>query len=1090
MERAGGHRQSSSDAILAACVDALKSSNSKGLAECDVDIQDVSCITVSAETVGTEAWERNGKSRGAAIWFVPNQGFDRKRRMVYLHGGGFKRYSPSHAVYKSWCSRLAVATGVPVLAIDYRLAPEHFAPAAIHDVLAAVEFAWDHGPDGAEPAQQVILGGDSSGGCQVFASFAASILREVAPGVALKPIKHERRLPSLLWALSAWTDLTCSQASYVSRAWDPATHCGDPIYSSSPEMERTTNASSADPYVGMLDRFDSRLSPLNMNADLLRQLPPTLLLVGDAEVLLDDSQEFAARALKAGAVDVEIRVYPHMWHCWPMYSMLPTLIGRGNERLAESQSACYDLDAFLQRHAILQPMTTRVAALPSPADEKVCCICLNSNEVLRLWCSHSLCCDCSLQASNFGHRHCPVCRVPHSLNPVMLRKNASNFRERYRRWRSGLQSGASGEVSEVSAYPGWRFKTITSPARRDHHMKQAGVLFVSNASRSTLDQPPGKWEDDVLTPSESMGEIGRAPWRALLAQNEPVKATTVAPLSAGSIYAHCITPAVPPGGWFSRYDRRAQLAVAAHYQFLLCHPIAMAKFQWNWCAVYWPWWLAPLAAMLALPLAPVATYVSAFASEVVGSLRGDDPNQNVDSPFFVVPSDFISRVNAKCYIEMVLRVGSFIQFGSDMEALQHTKKDVICTKEYWIHLLDSVGANRPRQLGLWSNGVVTDVGPGVGAGSCNLVCKIVDAFMGRGDKVFKRGVHFDTSDGAKQLSVALQSDPVYAGKQALLCELIHPISREKLRLSSDGFHNVHSLDILTVRMANGEVKVASCLLWTDCASWTSHSCTAGYTIDVESETIVSGVPWYSAAFAQGGDAQQALRLLGQRVPGVHKACNDAINAHAASDLPWLTSVGWDAMITDDGPVFFEGNLASMRAPRRIFLDRTSLDLWMGEIGLAPRWARQAQYEPVQSCSSTPLSSAHSCLPQTATTKAQAPSLHHKLMGKLEPGHSIVFAWWPSNKDWTEPHRLEEMCMRGLAAVRPGLDCVALPELPHVRRSFSIWCDRFQLQPWQAIWFPPLLDPNVSCGNEPSAVTLLTLTLTPTMTITITITITR
>ena len=262
----------------------------------------------------------------------------------------------------------------------------------------------------------------------------------------------------------------------------------------------------------------------------------------------------------------------------------------------------------------------------------------------------------------------------------------------------------------------------------------------------------------------------------------------------------------------------------------------MADFHRNWCAVYWPWWLTPLA-LLALPLAPVASYVSALASEVVGSLRGDDPNKGVDSPFFVVPSDFISRVNAKYAIEWILRVGSFMQFGADPEALQHTKKDIICTKEYWLHLLDSVGAPRPRQLGLWSSGRVTDVGAGVGAGSCDLVCKIVDACMGRGDKVFKRGVDFDDSDGAGRLTAALLSDPCYDGKHALLCELMHPVSREKQCLSSDGFNNVHSLDILTVRMANGEVKVLSCLLWTDCPLWTSHSCTAGYVIDVCACTI-------------------------------------------------------------------------------------------------------------------------------------------------------------------------------------------------------------------------------------------------------------
>ena len=42
------------------------------------------------------------------------------------------------------------------------------------------------------------------------------------------------------------------------------------------------------------------------------------------------------------------------------------------------------------------------------------------------------------------------------------------------------------------------------------------------------------------------------------------------------------------------------------------------------------------------------------------------------------------------------------------------------------------------------------------------------------------------------------------------------------------------------------------------------------------------------------------------------------------------TVGWDAMLTDDGPVFFEGNVAAFRAPRRFFLSAPLLRAFMGE----------------------------------------------------------------------------------------------------------------------------------------------------------------
>ena len=71
------------------------------------------------------------------------------------------------------------------------------------------------------------------------------------------------------------------------------------------------------------------------------------------------------------------------------------------------------------------------------------------------------------------------------------------------------------------------------------------------------------------------------------------------------------------------------------------------------------------------------------------------------------------------------------------------------------------------------------------------------------------------------------------------------------------------------------------------------------------------------------------------MPGIHELLGYAVAAHAASDLPWLTSVGWDAMLTDHGFVFFEGNLGCGRLPRRIFFDMQSVDIWLNEFGINP-----------------------------------------------------------------------------------------------------------------------------------------------------------
>ena len=55
---------------------------------------------------------------------MPEGAEEKAERVIFLHGGGYSWYSPSD-VYRPFTTRLAAACGLPVLAIDYRLAPWH-----------------------------------------------------------------------------------------------------------------------------------------------------------------------------------------------------------------------------------------------------------------------------------------------------------------------------------------------------------------------------------------------------------------------------------------------------------------------------------------------------------------------------------------------------------------------------------------------------------------------------------------------------------------------------------------------------------------------------------------------------------------------------------------------------------------------------------------------------------------------------------------------------------------------------------------------------------------------------------------------------
>ena len=110
-------------------------------------------------------------------------------------------------------------------------------------------------------------------------------------------------------------------------------------------------------------------------------------------------------------------------------------------------------------------------------------------------------------------------------------------------------------------------------------------------------------------------------------------------------------------------------------------------------------------------------------------------------------------------------------------------------------------------------------------------------------------------------------------------------------------------------------------------------------IDAHTEMVVGRPSFYSYAFAKERDPAEPS-LIGMKVPAVHEALQKACATHAQSELPWLTSVGWDAMITDEGVLFFEGNVGTMRTPRYMFmLGSKTIDAWMREYGVAPRTDR-------------------------------------------------------------------------------------------------------------------------------------------------------
>jgi epsilon-lactone hydrolase len=228
------------------------------------------------------------------------------KAILYFHGGGFR--IGSVASHRDLIAQIAVASGCRVLAINYRLAPEHRFPAALDDALAA--YGWMLG-QGLTPGN-VAFAGDSAGGNLVLAAMLAL---------------RERGLPLPIAAvlMSPWTDLAATGTSYVTRAEV------DPIH------QRPMILALAKNYLGgQGDPCDPLVSPLY--ADLVG-LPPLLIQVGDRETVLDDSVMFADLARAAG-VDVHLEVWDGMIHVFQMFGA----------ELPEAHRAIVSIAGFLNQH--------------------------------------------------------------------------------------------------------------------------------------------------------------------------------------------------------------------------------------------------------------------------------------------------------------------------------------------------------------------------------------------------------------------------------------------------------------------------------------------------------------------------------------------------------------------------------------------------------------------------------------------------------------------------------------------------------------------------------------------------------------------
>jgi len=204
--------------------------------------------------------------------------------LVFFHGGAW--VTGSLISHDPLCRFLAAHAGVRVLAVGYRLAPEHPFPAAVDDAVTAFTYARDHATElGADP-NAIAVGGDSAGGgLAAVVSYLAVRAGRPAPAFLLMFYPHcdtaNRSGSRDLFAVGF--GLTDTDVEWFTNQYLPPG----------------------------VDRGDPRVSIAL--ADDLSGMPPTYLVTGGFDPLRDEGEKFAHRLAQAD-VGVTLRREPDLMH--------------------------------------------------------------------------------------------------------------------------------------------------------------------------------------------------------------------------------------------------------------------------------------------------------------------------------------------------------------------------------------------------------------------------------------------------------------------------------------------------------------------------------------------------------------------------------------------------------------------------------------------------------------------------------------------------------------------------------------------------------------------------------------------------------
>lgn len=212
--------------------------------------------------------------------YAPNDG--RLPVLLYFHGGGFT--IGSLETHDSLCRQLALRSGCAVIALDYRLAPEHRFPAAVDDCFAVMKWLPDAAQSLGLDGTRLAVGGDSAGG--TLAAVCALQARDLGQPLALQLL------------------ITPGTTAHA----DTASH---KLFSQGFLLDASSIQWFFDHYIDYHHRKDWRFAPLLApdHADLA----PAALILAECDPLVDEGVAYGD-LLRSQGVPVQLELYRGVTH--------------------------------------------------------------------------------------------------------------------------------------------------------------------------------------------------------------------------------------------------------------------------------------------------------------------------------------------------------------------------------------------------------------------------------------------------------------------------------------------------------------------------------------------------------------------------------------------------------------------------------------------------------------------------------------------------------------------------------------------------------------------------------------------------------